>query len=259
MGLAGRRARPTPPPTPTVGRSTLVGLRLPVRATVAIAVVTFALLFDYSRTFIPDDIAALGPSTGALAWATRSSASCCSGSCRCLVVVLGFRDRPSRYGLTLGDWRAGSCSMLAGCAVMTPIVLWFATLPDVRAYYAPSAAPLARARSRTRLELTAAEFAVPRLPDARRSSASSGRSGVVVAALPFVFGHLGKPELELFSTLGGGLVYGWLAWRTRSIVWGAIGHTYILTLVTVAAPPDGRGSAASTALTTSDSSSTSMP
>ena len=54
-----------------------------------------------------------------------------------LVVVVGFRDRPSRYGLTLGEWRWGSALMLVGCAVMTPIVLWFATLPDVRAYYAP--------------------------------------------------------------------------------------------------------------------------
>ena len=84
-----------------------------------------------------------------------------------------------------------------------------------------------------------------------------GPLGVVVAALPFVFGHLGKPELELFSTLGGGLVYGWLAWRTRSIVWGAIGHTYILT------PRDGRGRAdagqAFEARATSESSSTSMP
>lgn len=34
----------------------VAGLRLPVRATVAIAVVTFALLFDYSQTFIPDDL-----------------------------------------------------------------------------------------------------------------------------------------------------------------------------------------------------------
>jgi membrane protease YdiL (CAAX protease family) len=56
-----------------------------------------------------------------------------------------------------------------------------------------------------------------------------------VATLPFVFAHLAKPELELFSTLAGGMVYGWLAWRTRSILWGAIGHTYILTLLIVAA------------------------
>ena len=46
-----------------------------------------------------------------------------------LVVLLGFRDRPSRYGLTLGDWRWGVGLMVVGCVVMTPIVLWFATLP----------------------------------------------------------------------------------------------------------------------------------
>jgi membrane protease YdiL (CAAX protease family) len=62
-----------------------------------------------------------------------------------------------------------------------------------------------------------------------------GPVGVLVATMPFVFSHLGKPELELFSTLAGGLVYGWLAWRTRSIIWGAIGHTYIVTVVTIAA------------------------
>ena len=53
--------------------------------------------------------------------------------------------------------------------------------------------------------------------------------------MPFVFAHLTKPELELYSTLAGGLVYGWLAWRTRSILWGTIGHVYILSLVIVAA------------------------
>ena len=55
-----------------------------------------------------------------------------------------------------------------------------------------------------------------------------------MATLPFVFAHIGKPPLELFSTLGGGMAYGWLAWRTESVVWGAIAHVYILTLVTVA-------------------------
>jgi membrane protease YdiL (CAAX protease family) len=62
-----------------------------------------------------------------------------------------------------------------------------------------------------------------------------GPVGVLVATMPFVFSHLTKPELELFSTLVGGMAYGWLAWRTGSIVWGAIAHTYILTLVMAAA------------------------
>jgi membrane protease YdiL (CAAX protease family) len=66
-----------------------------------------------------------------------------------------------------------------------------------------------------------------------------GPIGVLVATLPFVFAHIGKPELELFSTLGGGLVYGWLAWRTGSIWYGAAGHVAILTMATVAAAAAG--------------------
>jgi hypothetical protein len=30
------------------------------------------------------------------------------------------------------------------------------------------------------------------------------------------------------------MLYGWLAWRTGSILWGALAHTYILTLVMAA-------------------------
>ena len=117
---------------------------------------------------------------------------------------------------------------------MTPIVLWFATTPDARAFYGPAGAAPGRVLLTNALDLTATEFALRgflMLTLVR----SIGPFGVLVATMPFVFSHLGKPELELFSTLGGGLVYGWLAWRTRSIVWGSIGHTYILTLLTLAA------------------------
>ena len=211
----------------------LVGLRLPVRASVAIALVTFALLFDYSGTFVPDDLTSAGRTPAAML-AVSVERFILFGLIPLAVVALGFRDRPSRYGLTLGDWRWGVALMAAGCAVMTPIVLWFATLPDVRAYYAPNTAPLGQLLLINGIDLTASEFmfrgflmlTLVRL---------IGPFGVLVATMPFVFAHLGKPELELYSTLGGGLVYGWLTWRTRSIVWGSIGHTYIVTLVTLAA------------------------
>ena len=39
----------------------------------------------------------------------------------------------------------------------------------------------------------------------------------------------------LVLALAGGLIYGWLAWRTRSILWGTIAHVYILTLAVLAA------------------------
>ena len=58
--------------------------------------------------------------------------------------------------------------------------------------------------------------------------------GRVVAQLPFVFSHLNKPEIELLSTLFGGLVYGWVNWRTGSILWSILPHVYIVTLAVLA-------------------------
>jgi membrane protease YdiL (CAAX protease family) len=210
----------------------LFGLRLPIRATVVVAFVTFALLFDHSGTFIPPEA---GPGrTPPRMLAIAVERGILFGLIPLALIVLAFRDRPSRYGLTLGDSRSGVALAIAGCVVMTPVVLWYATQPDVRAYYAESAAPLGRLLATDTLDLAASEFffrgflmfALIRL---------IGPFGVLVATMPFVFAHFGKPELELFSTLGGGLVYGWVAWRTRSIVWGTIPHVYIVTLVIVAA------------------------
>jgi membrane protease YdiL (CAAX protease family) len=211
----------------------VVGLRLPVRASVAIAVVTFVLLFDYSATFLPDDLMSAGRTPSAM-FGVALERFVLFGLVPLTVVVFGFRDRPSRYGLTLGDWRWGAGLAAAGALIMTPVVLWFATQPDVQAFYGPSAAPLWQLLITNGLDLVAAEFLFRgflMLTLAR----VIGPFGVLVATLPFVFAHLGKPELEMFSTLGGGLVYGWLAWRTRSIVWGVLGHVYIVTLVTLAA------------------------
>ena len=211
----------------------VLGLRLPWRATVAIAVVTLVVLADYSRMFLPGDLLDLGR-TPFVMRLTALERAIIFGLVPLCVVIAVFRDRPSRYGLAVGDWRAGLALMVVGCAVMTPVVLWFATLPDVVAYYAPSAEPLPGLLVTNTLDLSAGEFLFRGFLTFTLLRAM-GPAGVLVATMPFVYAHLGKPELELFSTLAGGLVYGWLAWRTRSILWGTIGHVYILSLVIVAA------------------------
>lgn len=231
---AGLTTQPDHAPTAADLRTVeLAGLRLPLRASVAVAVVTLGLLFDYSQTFVPDWVVALGRSPdGLLALAVERVVL--FGVLPLAVVVLAFRDRPSRYGLTIGDWRWGASLMLAGCVVMTPIVVVFAALPDARAYYAPSGGSIGQLVVANALDLTAAEFAVRGFLLLTLVRVI-GPFGLVVATLPFVFGHLGKPELELFSTLVGGMAYGWLAWRTRSILWGSIAHVYILTLAILVA------------------------
>ena len=211
----------------------LLGLRLPARASIAVAVTTLLLLIDFSRILMPTSIQELGHSAAGLRaiavervviWLVVPLA----------LVVLGFRDSPRRYGLTLGDAPAGAVLAVVGSVLMTPVVLWFASLPDVVAYYSVSAAPVADVVATNILDLTAAEFLFRGFLMFALVRAI-GPLGVLIAVMPFAFGHLGKPVLELLSTLGGGLAYGWLAWRTGSIVWGSIAHIYILSLVTLAA------------------------
>ncbi len=56
-----------------------------------------------------------------------------------------------------------------------------------------------------------------------------------MATLPFALSHLGKPEAETLSTLAGGILYGWLDWRTGSVAWSGLAHTWIPGLVVLAA------------------------
>jgi membrane protease YdiL (CAAX protease family) len=62
-----------------------------------------------------------------------------------------------------------------------------------------------------------------------------GPLAIVVVQVPFAFAHLGKPDLELYSTLLGGACYAWLDWRTGSILWSGLAHVAILTLMVAAA------------------------
>jgi membrane protease YdiL (CAAX protease family) len=210
-----------------------VGLRLPVRAAIVVAVATFLVLVDFSRVLLPADVQRLGLSPEGLRTIAIARVVLYV-AIPLAIVTFGFRDRWARYGLGPGDVRAGILIGVAGCAVMTPIVLWFAGLRDVRDYNAIGAASPAEVVLTNILDLTAAEFLFRGFLMFTLIRAV-GPLGVVIAVMPFSFGHLNKPVLELLSTVGGGLAYGWLAWRTRSILWGSIAHVYILSLVTLAA------------------------
>ena len=236
LGAVGRTliAGPSYPPNAgDVATFDLVGLRLPRRATVAIAVTVFVVIFDFSRTFIPDALIQYDHNPG-MQRLQAFDRFVLFFLVPLLVVVLGFRERPSRYGLRMGEWRIGLPLAVLGCALMTPVALWFATQPDARAYYGPSWSSLPDVLATNAVDLFSAEFLFRGFLMLTLVRAI-GPIGVLVATVPFVFTHLTKPELELISTLIGGMLYGWLAWRTSSIVWGALAHTYILTLLTAAA------------------------
>jgi membrane protease YdiL (CAAX protease family) len=209
------------------------GVDLPVRATTALLLVTLVLVLDYSRAFFPPEIQALGRDAAASRYQALER-FILFGLVPLAVLGLVFRDTPARYGLRLGDWRWGIGLAAVGLAVVTPIILVLATRPEFRAWYGTSAANLGDVVVTSILDVVPAEFVFRGFllfTLLRRI----GPLAIVVVQMPFVFAHIGKPEIELYSTFVGGPVFAWLNWRTGSIAWSAVGHVYILTLVIVAA------------------------
>lgn len=215
----------------------LVGLELPVRATIAVLAVTLLLLLDYHGRINGLVEAVLGPFGPDAADSKRLQSIgrlVVQGAIPLVIIIVLLRDRPGRYGLRLGDWRAGLAIALAGSALMTPVILALARVDAFAAYYAPQGAPAGDVLLTTALEVLPAEFfyrgfllfALLRVV---------GPIAVVLATLPFAFAHLGKPEVETLSTLLGGLLYGWLDWRSGSVLWSGLAHTWILSLVVLAA------------------------
>jgi membrane protease YdiL (CAAX protease family) len=148
------------------------------------------------------------------------------------IVVFGFRDDPRRYGLRLGDWRWGLALLIAGLAAMTPVILAVSSLPSFSGYYGGDVRPFGDALASNLIELIPAEFlfrGFVMFALWRRI----GPLALVVAQVPFVLTHIGKPDVELWSTFIGGSVFAWLDWRTGSILWSALGHVYVLTLMLV--------------------------
>jgi membrane protease YdiL (CAAX protease family) len=123
--------------------------------------------------------------------------------------------------------------LLAGLAVMTPIILALSGLPEFRAYYGSASTPLGSRILNHVVELVPAEFLLRgflMFALWRRI----GPLALIVVQVPFVLTHVGKPDVELWSTFVGGMVFAWLDWRTGSILWSALGHAYVLTLMVVA-------------------------
>ena len=214
----------------------LLGLRLPVRAGLAVAITTLVVLIDHGHDFLPRD-AVGGRDLGDMR-ALAIERFVLFGVVPLLTILLVFRDDPRRYGLRLGAWRLGLGLAAGASVVMTPVILVVARVPEFQAFYSQSAGSLPGMVVTNVLDLASAEFLFRGFLMFSLLRVA-GPIAVLVATFPFVMTHLGKPEAETLSTLGGGLVFGWLDWRTGSIVWSALFHVWILTLVVGAAATAG--------------------
>ena len=204
----------------------VAGLRLPLRETIVVLVTTFVLVLDYYHPLALLNLP-IGPaaSTGIARIGLYFVVP--------ILTLLLLGERPTEYGLRLGDWRIGLAIALGLAVLVTPVVIVASGLPDFQLYYASQEGGVVALVGRA-LDVGASEFLFRGFLMWTLIRVA-GPLGVVLATFPFVFTHLSKPELETLSTFFGGLGFGWLAWRTRSVLYGALLHAYIINLVVFAA------------------------
>jgi len=210
----------------------LAGLELDLRATVALVATTLLVTIDRYHDF--------GPLANPLE-VMRNMAL--EGVVYyllvpLLLVLVVFRDSPRDYGMRLGDWRLGLKLTLLIVAVLVPLVAFAARTAAMRAYYAGEPGEWPCLIPPIAVALLGWEFLFrgfllfALLP-------LIGPTAVIVQAVPFALAHLGKPEIETLTTIVGGSLFGWVAWRTRSFLYPYLIHVaiYGLTIVLVSTLP----------------------
>lgn len=222
-----------PPASPATARDrgelNLLGLRVPALATAFLLFACALLMLDRNYDVLPR----FGP-IDPRSLRNQGIERLVLFGLLPLGMLLALREDPRRYGLGRGDVRRAV--LLGGLAIIVtvPAIALIAAVPAIRDWYGPSMTTVPGVLLTSVLDLVPTEFllrgflmfALLRV---------IGPFGVVVAVVPFVMVHIGKPDLEALSTLGGGLVFGWLNWRTGAIWASAAYHVAIQATVIVAA------------------------
>jgi membrane protease YdiL (CAAX protease family) len=207
---------------------TLAGLKLDTRVTLSLILGTLLLLFDAYHSVLP------GASFEDALLVKAAERSLLYLAIPLVLITLVFRDRPAEYGLSLGDWRAGLKWAAVFAVIGAPLLILTARTPAMIQYYDRFPSALGRLIPTAALDLIGWEFffrgfllfGLLRL---------MGPTAVVVQAVPFALAHLGKPGAETFTTIFGGILFGWLAWRSRSVLYPFLLHWFVYSLVIVAA------------------------
>ncbi len=154
-----------------------------------------------------------------------------------LILLVVFRENPKYYGFSIGDWKAGIVITLSALVLFLP-VLWFVGRNDssMNDYYRSMVPGLPWS---TLLDLFGWEFLF-RGWLLFSYTRKFGTDGIWLQSVPFAIAHIGKPQLETFSTIFGGFAFGWVAWRTKSFIYPLLIHWFISsTIIIVAAGVHG--------------------
>jgi len=128
------------------------------------------------------------------------------------------------YGINFGKWKFWVPIIIIFFICMVPLIFWASRMPSFQETYPMFSLARKGVGGFIVAELSVGIFFIFWEFFFRGYMLFSleKRTGFLVAnaiqAMAFAFMHFGKPELEVYSSLIGGLVIGWLAWRSKTFL-----------------------------------------
>ena len=206
----------------------LAGLTLDLRATVALVSTTLLLTIGHYQQPFPGDTRMEAQ------WGTSFENVLLYLVVPLLLIRFAFGESPLEYGFSWGDWRLGLklTAVIVGFAV--PLLAVAARTPAMQAYYGDHQGSWGELIAAFALELVGWEFLFRGFLLFSLVSCM-GPTAIIAQAVPFALAHFGKPELETLTTVFGGALFGWVAWRTRSYLYPVLIHLAVYSLTVVLA------------------------
>lgn len=151
------------------------------------------------------------------------------------IITMVFHESPKNYGLQLGDWKKGlPASILLFLFIAAILLIPSSGMEEMKSFY-----PLDREATRSatafiRLELlrglffyTAWEFFFRGFMLFGLRKYLGDWVAICIQTVPSCLWHIGMPAGEIFASIIGGILFGVLALRTRSIWWAFLLHFLI--------------------------------
>jgi membrane protease YdiL (CAAX protease family) len=147
-----------------------------------------------------------------------------------LIIKFVFREPLSQYGVQIGDWKFGMLALAVMAPVMIALTYPSAKDPQFLAQYplftgAGASAGLFAAHSVLYLTYYLGYEMLMRgfIQFGLREQLGDWNAILVQTAISSLF-HIGKPDGEIFSSIIGGLIWGIVVFRSRSLLYVLVVH-----------------------------------
>ncbi len=151
------------------------------------------------------------------------------------IIIIVFQETPKDYGLQLGDWKKGFLASIVLFLFLAGILLIPSSgTAEMRTFYPLDRAATHSVAAFVRLEVlrglffyTAWEFFFRGFMLFGLRKHMGDWMAICIQTIPSCLWHIGLPSGEIFGSIAGGILFGVLALRTRSIWWAFLLHFLI--------------------------------